>query len=135
MVTPEPHSEPSQTSKVELFAKIVNGSKSLIAFTRRSILDDWFGSEYACFVCILRAFSFYFLLEKNIGEVNKESGNMLPYAFPEPVLHFIWSIVTGDIKGEIREVWVQIDHLPLGNSIFFSICKWFMYSEMFYIEM
>ena len=29
---------------------------------------------------------------------------MLPYAFPEPVLHFIQSIVPGDIKGEIREV-------------------------------
>ena len=119
MVTPEPHSEPSQTSKVELFAKIVNGSKSLIAFTRRSILDDWLGSEYACFVCILRAFSFYFLLEKNIGEVNKESGNMLPYAFPEPVLHFMRNIVPGDIKGEIGEVWIQIDRLLSGNSIFF----------------
>ena len=42
--------------------------------------------------------------KKNIGEVNKESGNILPYAFPEPVLHFIRSIVPGDIKGEIREV-------------------------------
>ena len=50
MLTPESHSEPSQTSKVELFVKIVNGSKSLIVFARSSILDDWFGSEYACFV-------------------------------------------------------------------------------------
>ena len=52
-----------------------------------------------------RAFRFSFLLEKkNIDEVNKESGDMLPYAFPEPVLHFIRTIVPGDIKGEIREV-------------------------------
>ena len=50
MVTTESHPEPSQTSKVELFAKIINGSKSLIVFARSSILDDWFGSEYACFV-------------------------------------------------------------------------------------
>ena len=62
---------------------------------------------------------FYFLLEKNIGEVNKESGNMLPYAFLEPVLHFIRSSVPGDIKGEIRKVRIQIDRLPSGNSIFF----------------
>ena len=40
MVTPESHSEPSQTSKVELFAKIVKGSKSLIVFAGSSILDD-----------------------------------------------------------------------------------------------
>ena len=44
---------------------------------------------------------------------------MLPYAFPQSVLHFLRSIVPGDIKGEIREVWIQIDRLPLGNSIFF----------------
>ena len=64
MLTPESHSEPSQTSKVELFVKIVNSSKSLIVFARSSILDDWFGSEYVCFVCKKRAFCFYFLLEK-----------------------------------------------------------------------
>ena len=40
MVTPESHSEPSQTSKVDLFAKIVSGSKSLIVFSRSTILDD-----------------------------------------------------------------------------------------------
>ena len=50
MVTHESHSEPSQTSKVRLFAKIINGLKSLIVFARSSILDDWFGSEYVCFV-------------------------------------------------------------------------------------
>ena len=50
MVTPESHPELSQTSKVELFAKKVNGSKSLIAFASSSISDDWFGSEYAYFV-------------------------------------------------------------------------------------
>ena len=50
MATPESHPELSQTSKVELFAKKVNGSKSLIVFASSSILDDWFGPEYACFV-------------------------------------------------------------------------------------
>ena len=44
---------------------------------------------------------------------------MLPYAFPQSVLHFLRSIVPGDIKGEIRGVWIQIDRLPSGNSIFF----------------
>ena len=42
--------------------------------------------------------------KKSIGEVNEKSGNMLPYAFPEPVLPFIRNIVPGDIKGETREV-------------------------------
>ena len=40
MATPESHPELSQTSKVELFAKKVNGSKSLIVFASSSILDD-----------------------------------------------------------------------------------------------
>ena len=40
MVTPESHSEHIQTSKAELFAKIVNGSKPWIVFARSSILDD-----------------------------------------------------------------------------------------------
>ena len=50
MFTPESHPEPSPTSKVELFAKKVNGSKSLIVFASSSILDGWFGSEYVFFV-------------------------------------------------------------------------------------
>ena len=33
------HSEPNQKSKMELFAKIVNGWKLLPTFTKRSILD------------------------------------------------------------------------------------------------
>ena len=121
MVTPEFHSEPSQTSKVELFAKTVNGSELLIVFARSSILDDWSGSEYACFVHKKEHFISVSFKKKNIDGVNKESGYlvMLPYAFPQSVLHFLRSIVPGDIKGEIREVWIQIDRLPSGNSIFF----------------
>ena len=99
MVTPESHSEPSQESKVDLFAKTVSGPKSLIVFARSSILDDWFGSEYACFVHKKEHFVSISFSKKIIDEVNKESGNMLPYAFPKPVLHFIRSIVPGDIKG------------------------------------
>ena len=37
------HSEPSQTSKMELFAKIVNGLKPLTVFVKSSILDVWIG--------------------------------------------------------------------------------------------
>ena len=105
MVTPEFHSEPSQTSKVELFAKTVNGSELLIVFARSSILDDWSGSEYACFVHKKEHFISVSFQKKNIDGVNKESGYlvMLPYAFPQSVLHFLRSIVPGDIKGEIRE--------------------------------
>ena len=36
---PETHSEPYQTCKMELFAKIVNGSKPLTISVRSSILD------------------------------------------------------------------------------------------------
>ena len=35
----EVYSEPSQTSKIECFPKIVNGYKSLIIFVKSSILD------------------------------------------------------------------------------------------------
>ena len=40
------YSEPSQTSKVELFAKAVNDWKSLTTFRKSFILDGWQGSEY-----------------------------------------------------------------------------------------
>ena len=38
------YSEPSQTSKMELFAKLVNGF---------SILDVWHGSKYTCIITAL----------------------------------------------------------------------------------
>ena len=38
-MTPEPHSEPCQTLKMELFAKIVNGFQTLTVFAKSSILD------------------------------------------------------------------------------------------------
>ena len=43
----EAYSEPSQTSKMDSFAKIVNGVQPLIIFAKHSILDVWQGSEYA----------------------------------------------------------------------------------------
>ena len=43
----ETFSEPSQTSKTELFAKIINNWKPLTIFTKSSILDVRLGSEYA----------------------------------------------------------------------------------------
>ena len=42
----EAHSEPSQVSKMDLFAKIVKGWKSLTIFAKSSILDVCLGSEY-----------------------------------------------------------------------------------------
>ena len=45
--TPKAYSEPSQTSKIEPFAKIVYGFQLLTIFAKRSILDFWLGSEYA----------------------------------------------------------------------------------------
>ena len=38
------YKEPSWISKMERFAKIVNGQKSLIIFAKGSILDAWQGS-------------------------------------------------------------------------------------------
>ena len=40
------YSEPYQTFKMERFAKIVNGEKSLTISAKRTILDVWHGSEY-----------------------------------------------------------------------------------------
>ena len=42
----EAHSEPSQTYKMERFAKIVNGFQPLPIFAKPSILEVWQGSEY-----------------------------------------------------------------------------------------
>ena len=42
----EAYSEPYQASKIGCFAKIVNGLQPLPIFAKRSILDDWQGSEY-----------------------------------------------------------------------------------------
>ena len=38
--------EPSQTSTMEHFVKIINSLKPLIIFIKSSILDVWLGSEY-----------------------------------------------------------------------------------------
>ena len=40
-------SEPSQTSKMKLFAKTVKSQKPWTNFTKSSILDVWLGFEYA----------------------------------------------------------------------------------------
>ena len=44
----EDHSQPSQTSKMELLAKIVNSWNLLTISAKTYILDVWLGSEYAC---------------------------------------------------------------------------------------
>ena len=42
----ETHSEPSQTSKMEPFAEIINGWKPFTIFGKRSFSDVWMGFEY-----------------------------------------------------------------------------------------
>ena len=49
---PKPYSEPYQTSKMESFAKIVNGFQPLTIFAKRSIIDAGWGFE-----CIYEIFS------------------------------------------------------------------------------
>ena len=53
----EVYSEPSQTSKMELFAKRVNDWKLLTFFVKNSVLDVWQGSEYTSSVCSSMFFS------------------------------------------------------------------------------
>ena len=43
----EAYSEPYQLSKMERFAKIINGFQPLTIFAKQSILDVWQDSEYA----------------------------------------------------------------------------------------
>ena len=43
----EPHSEPCQTAKRELFVKIVNQFQLLTIFAQSFIIDFWQGSVYA----------------------------------------------------------------------------------------
>ena len=42
------YSEPSQTSKIELFAQILKVEKLLTILVKRSVSDAWHGSEYVC---------------------------------------------------------------------------------------
>ena len=43
---PESYSEPGQTSKMNIFAKIVNGYELFTIFVKDSIVDVWQWSEY-----------------------------------------------------------------------------------------
>ena len=47
LLASEANSESCQTSKMELFAKIVKNEKPFTIFAKTSILDVWQGSEYA----------------------------------------------------------------------------------------
>ena len=47
----ETYLKSSQTTKMELFAKIVNGWKLLTIFTKRSILVFWYCFEYVHEIC------------------------------------------------------------------------------------
>ena len=47
VLSTEAYSEACQTSKVELFAKLVTGFQPLNVFRKCSILDVWLSSEYA----------------------------------------------------------------------------------------
>ena len=47
MLLPETYLEPSQTSKMKFFAKIVDGFQLPISFANKFILDVRQGSEYA----------------------------------------------------------------------------------------
>ena len=60
--SPETYSEPCQTSKMELLAKIVNALKLLFTFAKTSILDPKQGSEYA-YVAIGNSFASYSAFE------------------------------------------------------------------------
>ena len=55
---------------MELFSKLVNGSKRLTIFAKNSILDVGLGSEYAFAVTIksLKSVSFHKFIEKEISE-------------------------------------------------------------------
>ena len=122
----ESHSEPSQTSRVELFTKIVNGSKSLIVFARSFILDDWLGSEYACFVRKIEHSFLFPFRKKTLVRLTKT--------------HFSFFILYGALCQEISRVklgryeYQLIVYLQAIVS-FFSIWKWFTYSEIFCNEM
>ena len=52
----EGYSEHCQTSKMELFEKIIENLESLTIFEKRSILNAWQGSEYASAanICLFR---------------------------------------------------------------------------------
>ena len=47
LTSKEAYSQPCQTSKIERFVKIINSFTPLTVFTKRSILDVWYFSEYA----------------------------------------------------------------------------------------
>ena len=62
----EENSEPFETSKIELFAKIVNDLKALTIFGKNSILNAWLNSDCACLETTI-----YFTIKENISLFNK----------------------------------------------------------------
>ena len=67
----------SQTSKMELFAKIVNGWKPLFIFTKGSILDLWLGSEYTSEQIILSVYIVCFMVQGYNYSTFKNESNLL----------------------------------------------------------
>ena len=76
----EVYSEPSQTSKMETFAKTVNGLKPLNILANRYILDVWL--DYECTSSILPRMleslagcrtMFLFTVSCNIGELERNA--------------------------------------------------------------
>ena len=57
----ETYSEPSQISKMNVLAKIVNGFQSLLIFPKSSILDVWLGSEYVSKLLLIKVLKLPFL--------------------------------------------------------------------------
>ena len=73
MARPEAYSESIPASDIELFAKVVNGSRPLTTFAESAFLGVWPGPGYAGFFVYLRCgrVSGFASLNKLLQKVNK----------------------------------------------------------------
>lgn len=76
----ETNVEPSQTSKIKFFAKIVNGFQLITVFPKTSILDIWLRSECA-FAIHYRKKLWYIMNAKTIANCGYINYNINNYNF------------------------------------------------------
>ena len=89
LISSEVYFEPLQTSKMELFAKIVNGLKLLTNFAKCSILDVCRGSKYTMFTHV-QAANFHTICHAEVHLVIKsDTGRIYEYHSHQKSFHTV----------------------------------------------
>ena len=117
----EGYSEPCQTSKMDVFAKIVNGFSSLTIFAESSVLDVWQESEFASEAsknlwksstsAVWQGFEFTFVLI------------ILAKQFPNCLLNLINIFHHISVLYTVKSTWPYVQHIWLIMKILIGFRK------------